>query len=232
MTLSNVIGSETLLLLSPLLDLLPPDERRSIERSAELMDFKRHEIIYREGESPNHLYLVTSGAVKVYREGVCGRYQIMRMLGVGSFFGYRASLAQEPYVTGAAAFASATLCAIPMNLIRIAMQNHPEVLNFFVKELATDLGIADKRMVSLTQKHIRGRMAESLLTIRDVFGVDVEGFIDLDITRQELADYSNMTISNSIRIISAFVSEGLITVKGKRLKLLEDELLLRISLMG
>ena len=232
MTLSNVIGSEIIQLLSPLLDLLPPDERRCIERSAEIMEFKRHEIIYREGETPNHLYLVVSGAVKVYREGVCGRNQIMRMLGVGSFFGYRASLAYEPYVTGAAAFASATLCCIPMNLIRIAMQNHPEVLNFFVKELAIDLGIADKRIVSLTQKHIRGRMAESLLTIRDAFGVDKEGFINLDITRQELADYSNMTISNSIRIISAFVSEGLIMVRGKRLKLLEDELLLRISFMG
>ena len=232
MTLSNVIGSETIQLLSPLLDLLPSEERRCIERSAEMMDFKRHEIIYREGETPNHLYLVVRGAVKVYREGVCGRYQIMRMLGVGSFFGYRASLAHEPYVTGAAAFGSATICCVPMNLIHSVMAKCPSVMKFFVEELAKDLGVSDKRMVSLTQKHVRGRIAESLLTMREVFGLDTEGFIDLDLTRQELADYSNMTTSNAIRTISALVSENVISVKDKRIKLLEDELLLRISLMG
>jgi len=228
----NTVGSETINLLSPLLNLLPDEERRMLERSAEMVEFKRHEIIYREGESPNHLYLVVEGAVKVYREGVCGRCQIMRMLGIGSFFGYRASLAHEPYVTGAAAFGKTTLCRIPMNLLQIVMAKCPAVLSFFVKELATDLGISDKRMVSLTQKHIRGRMAESLLTIRDTFGVDLEGYIDLDITRQELADYSNMTTSNSIRTISALVSEGVIAIKDKRIKLLEDELLLRFSLIG
>ena len=58
MTQSNIIGSETVNLLSPLLNLLPPEERRMLERSAELVALKRHEIIYREGESPNHLYLV------------------------------------------------------------------------------------------------------------------------------------------------------------------------------
>ncbi len=228
----NTVGSETINLLSPLLNLLPDEERRMLERSAEMVEFKRHEIIYREGESPNHLYLVVEGAVKVYREGVCGRCQIMRMLGIGSFFGYRASLAHEPYVTGAAAFGKTTLCRIPMNLLQVVMAKCPAVLSFFVKELATDLGISDKRMVSLTQKHIRGRMAESLLTIRDTFGVDLEGYIDLDITRQELADYSNMTTSNSIRTISALVSEGVIAIKDKRIKLLEDELLLRFSLIG
>lgn len=228
----NTVGSETINLLSPLLNLLPDEERRMLERSAEMVEFKRHEIIYREGESPNHLYLVVEGAVKVYREGVCGRCQIMRMLGIGSFFGYRASLAHEPYVTGAAAFGKTTLCRIPMNLLQVVMAKCPAVLSFFVKELATDLGVADKRMVSLTQKHIRGRMAESLLTIRDTFGVDLEGYIDLDITRQELADYSNMTTSNSIRTISALVSEGVIAIKDKRIKLLEDELLLRFSLIG
>jgi CRP-like cAMP-binding protein len=228
----NTVGSETINLLSPLLNLLPDEERRMLERSAEMVEFKRHEIIYREGESPNHLYLVVEGAVKVYREGVCGRCQIMRMLGAGSFFGYRASLAHEPYVTGAAAFGPATICCVPMNLIHQVMAKCPSVMKFFVEELAKDLGVSDKRMVSLTQKHVRGRIAESLLTMREVFGLDTEGFIDLDLTRQELADYSNMTTSNAIRTISALVSESVISVKDKRIKLLEDELLLRISLMG
>ncbi len=229
---SNSITTEVVNALAPLLDLLPTDERRALERATEVVEYKRHEPIYREGESPNHLYVVLEGAVKVYREGICGRCQIMRMLGVGSFFGYRASLAHEPYVTGAAAFGPATICCVPMQLIHSIMTKHPAVLSFFVEELAKDLGISDKRMVSLTQKHVRGRIAESLLTMRDVFGTDKEGFIDLDLTRQELADYSNMTTSNAIRTISSLVNERVISVKDKRIKLLEDELLLRISLMG
>ena len=55
---------------------------------------------------------------------------------------------------------------------------------------------------------------------------------EIPFDRQELADYSNMTTSNAIRTISALVSEKVISVKDKRIKLLEDEMLLRISLMG
>ena len=46
---------------------------------------------------------------------------------------------------------------------------------FFIRQLSLDLGIADERTVNLTQKHIRGRLAESLLFLKDSYGLEEDG---------------------------------------------------------
>lgn len=219
-------------IMSGFWQLLSPEERAIFEENLTFCTYKKHESIYSEGQRPDYLYCVISGHVKIFRDGVYGRSQIMRILGEGSYFGYRASLADEPYVTGAAAFGPATICRIPMACILSVMTSNVRLLRFFISELAVDLGIADKRIVSLTQKHIRGRMAESILSLRDAFGLDTQGYINIAITREELACYSNMTTSNSIRTLSAFAKEGLIQLDGRRIKVLRDEDLFHISYMG
>ncbi|MBO5699404.1 MAG: Crp/Fnr family transcriptional regulator [Bacteroidaceae bacterium] len=228
----NQARRDALKVMLPLLELLQPSDRELLEENISLRHYKKHEIIYYEGQHAEHLFCVVFGTVKIIREGVCGRPQIIRMLGSGHYFGYRASIANEPYVTSAAAFGPVVLCVLPMTLVAQVMLRNATLQNFFMTELASDLGVADKRIVSLTQKHIRGRLAESLLAMRDNFGLDIEGFINLDITREEIACYANMTTSNAIRTISAFSHEELIVVNGKRIKLLKDEELLHISMRG
>lgn len=96
--------------------------------------------------------------------------------------------------------------------------------------LATDLGKADQRIVSITQKHIRGRLAETLLDLLDVYGYDQDGkTLDLHITREDMANLSNMTTSNAIRTLSTFATEGLVEVHGRYIKLLDVEALQQIS---
>ncbi len=227
-----VLHTKALEILAKFWQLLSREDQRILEENLSVCHYRKHEFIYMEGQRPDYLYCVVSGHIKIYRDGVCGRSQIMRMLGPGHYFGYRASLADEPYVTGAAAFGPTVICRIPMSQILRIMQYNNGVQRFFISELAIDLGIADKRIVSLTQKHIRGRMAESILTLRDDFGLDTEGYINIEMTREELACYSNMTTSNSIRTLSSFVKEGLISVDGRRIKLLKDEELFHISYKG
>lgn len=233
MSISDIpFYTKALAVMTKFWQLLSKEEQSLLEENMSICHYKKHEVIYVEGQRPDFLYCVISGHVKIYRDGVCGRSQIMRMLGAGEYFGYRASIAGEPYVTGAAAFGPTIICRIPMNYVLSIMEQNNKLQRFFISELAIDLGIADKRMVSLTQKHIRGRMAESILTLRDSFGLDKDGYINIMMTREELACYSNMTTSNSIRTLSSFVKEGLISVDGRRIKLLCDEELFLISFKG
>ena len=96
--------------------------------------------------------------------------------------------------------------------------------------LAVDLGKADQRIVSITQKHIRGRLAETLLDLLDVYGYGNDGeTLDLHITREDMANLSNMTTSNAIRTLSTFASEGLVEVHGRYIKLLDVAALQQIS---
>ena len=146
---------------------LTPEQREFLAQNFTIQKFKKNEIIYCEGETPMHLMCLLSGKVKIYKEGVGGRNQIIRVIKDKEYFAYRAYFAEENFVTAAAAFEPCTICLIPMTAIMQLIQENAELALFFIRQLSIDLGIADERTVNLTQKHIRGRLAESLLFLKD-----------------------------------------------------------------
>ena len=150
--------------LSNLWNLLTEDEKTAVSESLYVRTFKKNEMVYHEGESPDHMLCLLSGKVKIFRDGVGGRSQIMRVMRPVQYFGYRASLAGEPYITAAAAFEESVICCIPMDVVKKILSENIDICQFFIRELATDLGIADCRTVSLTQKHIRGRFFDFSLS--------------------------------------------------------------------
>ena len=218
--------------LSNLWSLLTEEEKTEFSQSLSVKTFKKNEMVYHEGESPDHLLCLLSGKVKIFRDGVGGRSQIMRVMRPVQYFGYRASLAGEPYITAAAAFEESIICCIPMKVVKKVMSQNIAICQFFIRELATDLGIADCRTVSLTQKHIRGRLAEAILFLKETYGVSDDGTLGILLSREDLANLSNMTTSNAIRTLSTFATEGLIAISGRTIKILQEDVLLRISKIG
>lgn len=213
--------------------LLNDKERETITLNTKILEFKKNEVVYGLGEIPEDLMCLCRGKVKIYRDGVGGRSQIVRMLRPTQYFGYRAYFAKEPYVTEAAAFESATVCFIPMQLIEKLILNNAALGLFFIRELAVDLGIADERVVSLTQKHIRGRLAESLLFLEENYGLEEDGAtIGIYLSREDLASLSNMTTSNAIRTLSSFADEHIIALDGRKIKIIDQDALTKISKIG
>ena len=142
-------------------------------------------------------------------------------------------MAGEAYVTSAAAFEESLIVIVPMRAIYHLMERNTRLCQFFMHALAVDLGKADQRIVSITQKHVRGRLAETLLDLLDVYGYGNDGeTLDLHITREDMANLSNMTTSNAIRTLSAFADEGLVEVHGRFIKLIDVEALQSISNNG
>ena len=121
---------------------------------------------------------------------------------------------------------------LPLEILEQYMLRNSKLAYFFIKEIAKDLISAENNVVSLTQKHIRGRLAESLFTIKEFFGLTPEGYIDARFSREELANLSNMTTSNAIRTLSAFAKEGLVEINGRYIKIINEDKLSKISKFG
>ena len=212
---------------------LTPEQKIILAKDFSVQKYKKNETIYCEGETPAYLMCLLNGKVKIYKDGVGGRSQIIRVIKSHEYFAYRAYFAEENYVTAAAAFEPCTICLIPMPTVVKLMQENPELSMFFIKQLSKDLGISDERTVSLTQKHIRGRLAESLLFLKDTYGVEEDQCtLSIYLSREDLANLSNMTTSNAIRTLSNFAAEKLIIIDGRKIKLIEEEKLKRISKIG
>ena len=214
--------------LSEVWRVLTDKEREILRSNSTIQHFKRNELIYCEGDEPKDMMCLLKGKVKIYKDGVGGRSQIIRMIKPVQYFGYRASFAQEDYLTNASAFEASTVCMIPMTVVTGLLMSNPNLAMFFIRQLSIDLGT-----VNLTQKHIRGRLAESLLFLKDSYGLEEDGAtLSIYLAREDLANLSNMTTSNAIRTLSTFVAERIIALDGRKIKLIDEDRLKKISKMG
>lgn len=212
---------------------LTETQREYLAKNFTIQKYKKNETIYCEGETPMHLMCLLSGKVKIYKDGVGGRSQIIRVIKDKEYFAYRAYFAQENFVTAAAAFEPCTICLVPMPVISELIKENTDLAMFFIKQLSIDLGISDERTVNLTQKHIRGRLAESLLFLKDTYGVEEDQCtLSIYLSREDLANLSNMTTSNAIRTLSNFATEKLIIIDGRKIKIMDEERLKKISKIG
>jgi len=214
-------------------DVLTPDERQFVKSNYITQCFKKNELIQCEGEIPTHMMILASGKAKVFKDGIGSRTQIIRMLKPGENFGYRAIIANEPNSTTVAAFENSAVHMIKADIFLSILRHNNAVCYRFLEEMASDLADSNTRTVNLTQKHIRGRLAEALLFLKKNYGVEGDGAtINIYLSREDLANLSNMTTSNAIRTLSSFANEHIIAVDGRKLKIIDEDALKRISKMG
>lgn len=227
--LASVVSED----LAEIWSILDGDEKRRVLDSFAIHNFKKNQIIYAEGEEPEFLWCLIKGKVKLFKDGIGGRSQIVRLIRPVQYFGYRAYFAEEPYVSSAGAIEPSMLGSLPMSLVVDMMQQNNRIAMFFIRELSHNLGGSDTRLVNLTQKHIRGRLAEALIALKDNYGYeDDNSTLKIFMGREDLANLSNMTTSNAIRTLSGFVNEHVITVDGRRIRILNEQALRKISKFG
>lgn len=213
--------------------ILPPEQKRIVSENLVLQQYKKNQIIYAEGEEPENLWILLSGKVKKYKSGIGDRVQILRLHRPVQYFGHRAYFAGETYFSTAAAFEPSTVGSISMKIVEDLIHSNNDLAMFIIHNLSKTLGGSDTKIVNLTQKHIRGRLAEALLLLADNYGLeDDQATLKIYMSREDLANLSNMTTANAIRTLSTFVGEHLIIVDGRRIKIINEPQLRKISKYG
>ncbi|MFC2119295.1 Crp/Fnr family transcriptional regulator [Bacteroidota bacterium] len=194
---------------------------------------KKGEIIFREGEFPVGIMCLTKGKVKIFKSGIGGREQIVHLVRPIDLMGYRALFSDECFCASAVALEDSIVCEIYRDNIFSVVKHNPGLSLKIIKYFANELGLSNNRTITLTQKHIRGRLAESLLFLEETYGFEDDfATIQAYLSREDLANLSNMTTSNAIRTLSIFASENVISIDGRRIKILDKNKLERISELG
>jgi len=214
-------------------NVLTSKQKEVLKANSICVNYKKGEIIYKEGFRPQGLVCLSDGKVKIFKEGVGGREQIIRLARSGDFIGFRALFSNDYYIASAVAIEESNICVIDKVVLYKLMEENSKLAIDFVTLLAHELGNSNMRTVSLTQKHIRGRLAESLLVLVDVYGFEEDGqTIKVSLGREDIANLSNMTTSNAIRTLSTFANEGLVELIGKKIKIICQKDIERISNSG
>ncbi len=213
--------------------LLNQEEKKDLQHHISLINYKKNEFIFKEGDKPSGLILLIEGKVKIFKEGVGGREQIIRMTKPLGIIGYRALMGNENHISSAVTLEESLICTVSPEFIFSRALKNSDFSYKIIRRLARELGFSNSRTVTLTQKHIRGRLAESLILLKEKYGFENDGTtLKVYLSREDIANLSNMTTSNAIRTLSTFASEKVIAIDGRKIKILDTSRLERISKLG
>jgi CRP-like cAMP-binding protein len=213
--------------------LLNQEEKEDLQHHISLSHYRKNEFIFKEGDKPTGLILLVDGKVKIFKEGVGGREQIIRMTKPLGVIGYRALMGNENHIASAVTLEESLICTVSPEFILNRALKNSDFSYKIIRKLAKELGFSNSRMVTLTQKHIRGRLAESLMLLKNKYGFENDGTtLRVYLSREDIANLSNMTTSNAIRTLSNFAIENVIAIDGRKIKILNVSRLDRISKLG
>jgi CRP-like cAMP-binding protein len=188
-----------------------------LESSKTCFSFKRGETLFYEGHTPQGVFCVKEGKVKISRTGSEGKEQIIRFSKSGDLIGYRSLLSGERYMISATALEETHVCYVPKHNILSLVEGHPCLSMNLMRMVCKELGEADKLITNLAQKNVRERMAEILLMLKSTFGETQEGALDIRLSREEIANLVGTATESTIRVLSDFQEEGYLSLQGKQI---------------
>ncbi|RIH66153.1 Crp/Fnr family transcriptional regulator [Mariniphaga sediminis] len=192
--------------------------------------YKPGETIIKQNTSSTYVVCIRKGLAKVYVEGVKGKSLVVRLIG------------QHDFVTGGdlfngnvqkftiSAVTEVHCCLISASkLSQLFSENNRFAVELLRHHTKQNNDLLNK-LVVLTQKYMPGRVADTLLYLKNhVFCVNP---FSVPLTRQDLADMSNMTKESLVRILQQFKSSGLIKTQGSTFEILDENGLQEISRNG
>lgn len=192
--------------------------------------YKPGETIIKQNTSSTYVVCIRKGLAKVYVEGVKGKSLIVRLVG------------QHDFITGGdmfngnvqqftiSAVTEVHCCLISSSkLSQLFVENNRFAVELLRNHARQNTNLLNK-LVILTQKYMPGRVADTLLYLKD--NIYCTNPFSVPLTRQDLADMSNMTKESLVRILQQFKSSGLIKTRGNSIEILNETGLQEISRNG
>lgn len=213
-----------------LFDGLSQKELSKLDSRRSLVTFTKEETIYREGSKSVGLLCLSQGKVKVVKRGSHNSDQIIELKKPVDFLGLKTLLGEQVYTDSAIALEACEVCIInKADFFEVWERNNAMSMRI-IRNLSAELERSAERVISLTQSHLEGRLAETLLHVMDVFGTAKHDkrLINAQLKRSDIASLSNMTTANAIRTLSKFAKRGLISLNKRKIKIIEIDTLREI----
>ncbi|KAB1154750.1 Crp/Fnr family transcriptional regulator [Flavobacterium luteum] len=190
---------------------------------------KKGETIFEEGENVNGIYCIKDGICKLTKLSPNGKDQIIKLVKKGELLGQRSMISEEPVNLSAVALEDMQVCFIPKSDIMGYFDKNNQFSMNVMRTICSDLKDSDDHMVSLAQKTVKERLAETLLYLEETFGKSSDGSLNVQLSREELSGMIGTATESCIRLLSDFKKLGLIELNGKKIVLKDSSKLKRIS---
>ncbi len=208
---------------------LNKDELLKLANCKTSYTIKKGEPIFEEGENINGIFCIKDGVCKLTKLSANGKDQIVKLVKPGELLGQRSMISDEPANLSAVALEDMQVCFVPRKeVIGFFNVNNDFSMNV-MKTICGDLREADDSMVSMAQKTVKERLAQTLIYLEETFGNNPDRTLKIQLSREELAGMIGTATESCIRLLSEFNKNGWIELIGKKIAIKDKVKLKRLS---
>ncbi len=218
--------------ISSILEHIQADESLWNQAIDQCAFYKSGEVVYEQDTKMKHAYFVKSGLLKIYRIGSKGEQQIVRLVKEGDLFGFHSLLGDEPEVTACESLMDSEVCRIPGDALKKSISANKELTDLLIKKTCDELKSSYNSLVELSQRTVRGRLANLLLNLQDLFKTSSDEAIPLVISRLDMARWIGTSKESVSRLITEFKNDGVIRFDRRELIITNKEKLERIIMLS
>lgn len=205
------------------------EELKQVSDSKTTMHLKKGDILFGEGDKLKGVYCVRSGVSKLSKLSANGKDQIVKLAARGEVLGQRSVISEESTNLSAMAVSDMEVCFIPKENITHTLLKNPNFGLEVLRHMAQDLKEADDVIVEISQKTVKQRLAKVFLQLRNNFGEDQDGFLQLILSREDISNIVGTATESCIRMISEFKKAGWIRTSGKKIGIRDERSLLELA---
>jgi CRP-like cAMP-binding protein len=209
---------------------LTAEELTMLNSNCARISFRKGENIIKQGAFTTNIVYIKSGLVKEHMLGPSGKDEIIKITNAPAYIGVPSALGGRIHKYSCTALESCSVCFIDLHVFNDLLLNN----SFFSRELivgmSKDLLEHFTRCVNKTQKQLHGSLAETLIYLSE--SIYHSDSYHLSLTRAELGEMVGTTRETVTRILHEYTENGFISIQGKNIRILNRDMLQRISDAG
>jgi len=214
---------------APLFSALDDEAATALRASMSETRLRRGEILFREGDSGDRLYVIMEGKIKLGRTSPDGRENLLAIQGPGQMFGELSLFDPGPRSATVTAVTDATFVSLSHEDLLKWLDGRPTVARGLLAQLAGRLRKANDVVADLVFSDVPGRVAKALLDLADRFGRTADDGVHVhhDLTQEELAQLVGASRETVNKALADFVSRGWLRLEPRSVVILDVERLSR-----
>ncbi|WP_118972738.1 Crp/Fnr family transcriptional regulator [Taibaiella koreensis] len=181
---------------------------------------KKGQPLFTEGEAVKGIYFIYEGKAKVHKRWDDEKELIIRFAKSGDIVGHL-GLGNDPYFpVSATALEPVTVCYIDMPFFQSTLAVNFNLVSDLLRFFANELQESERRMRNMVHMPVKARIAQALLQLQQQFGADEEGYIDIELSRQDLASFSGASYETLFKVINELSAQRMMKASGRRFSIL------------
>jgi CRP-like cAMP-binding protein len=187
----------------------------------------RDEILFVAGDEARGLFVIVSGSLRAFREGVDGREQVIHVERAGATIAELPVFDDKPYPSTVAAEEETVVLYLDKNDVKSLCLKYPQIALAALKMLAGRLRRCAELVEALSLREVDQRLARWLLSEARARGSSTASGVEvtLALTNQQIAARIGSVREVVSRALSRLQQNGLITIDGRRITICDEQAL-------